>query len=77
MAQMVKSSPAKEETWVLSLGWEDPLEEAMATHPSILEWRIPINRGAWWTTVRGVTKSQTRLSNYVQAESLRGKVTSL
>ena len=35
-------------TWVQSLGWEDPLEEGMATHSSILAWRIPMDRGAWW-----------------------------
>ena len=38
---MVKNSPAKQETWVQSLGWEDPLKEGMATHSSILAWRIP------------------------------------
>ena len=35
-----------QETWVQSLGWEDPLEEGMGTHPSILAWRIPMDRGA-------------------------------
>ena len=40
MAQAVKNLPAKQETWVLSLGWEDPLEEGMTTHSSILAWRI-------------------------------------
>ena len=39
--------------------WEGPLEEGMVTHSSILAWRIPIDRGAWWATVLGVTKSQT------------------
>ena len=38
------------------------LEEGMATHSSILAWRIPVDRGAWWATVRGVTESRTRLS---------------
>ena len=38
---MVKNLPAMQETWVRSLGWEDPLEEGMATHSSILAWRIP------------------------------------
>ena len=38
---MVKNPPAMWETWVQSLGWEDPLEEGMATHSSILAWRIP------------------------------------
>ena len=41
MAQMVKNPPAKWETWVRSLGWEDPLEEGMATQSSILAWKIP------------------------------------
>ena len=47
VAQKVKNLPARWETWLLSLGWEDPLEEGMATHPSILAWRIPMDRGAW------------------------------
>ena len=38
---MVKNLPAKQETWIQSLGWEDPLEKVMATHSSILAWRIP------------------------------------
>ena len=41
VAQMVKNLPAMQETWVQSLGQEDPLEEGMATHSSILVWRIP------------------------------------
>ena len=59
MAQMLKNLPTMQETWVRSLGGEDPLEEGMATHSNILAWRIP------WTeaTVHGVTKRQTRLSN--------------
>ena len=52
-AQMVKNLPAMWETWVRSLGWEDPLEEGMATHCSILAWRILMDRGAWWATVHG------------------------
>ena len=44
--QMVKNPPAMQETWVCSLGWEDPLEEVMATHSNILAWRIPMDRGA-------------------------------
>ena len=50
------------ETWVQFLGWEDPLEEGIATHSSIVAWRIPLYRGAWRAMVHGVTKSQTRLS---------------
>ena len=53
----VKNLPAIEETWVQSLGWEDPLEEGMVTHSSILAWRIPMDRGAWRATVHGVTES--------------------
>ena len=41
VAQLVKNPPAMQETWVQSLGWEDPLEEGKATHSSILAWRIP------------------------------------
>ena len=59
MAQMVKNQPAMWETWVRSLGWEEPLEEAMTTHSSILAWRILMDRGASWATVHGITKSQT------------------
>ena len=56
VAQMVKNLPAMRETWVWSLGSEDPLEEGMATHSSILGQRIPMNRGAWWAAVHGVTE---------------------
>ena len=41
VAQLVKNTPAMRETWVPSLGWEDPLEKGKATHSSILAWRIP------------------------------------
>ena len=53
---VVKILPAVQETWVQSLGWEDPLEEEMATHFSILAWRIPRDREAWQPTIHGVTK---------------------
>ena len=46
-AQSVKNSPAVQETWIQSLVWEDPLEQSMATHSSILAQRIPKDRGAW------------------------------
>ena len=59
VAQMVENLPVMWETWVQSLGWEDPLEEGMATHSSILAWGIPMDRGAWWATVHRVAKSQT------------------
>ena len=51
-----------QETRVQPLGWEDPLEKETATRSSILAWRIPMDRGAWWATVHGVAKSGTRLS---------------
>ena len=62
MAQTVKNPPAlqeMQETQVQFLGGEDPLEEGMATHSSILTWRIPMDRGTWWATVHGVLKSWT------------------
>ena len=58
-AQMLKNSPAMRETWVPSLDWQDPLEEGIATHSSILAWRTAMDKGAWQATVHGVTKSQT------------------
>ena len=58
VVQVVRSLPAMQETWVLLLGLEDPLEKGMATHSSILAWRIPW-RGDWWATVHGATKSRT------------------
>ena len=59
VAQMVKNPSAVWETWVQSLDWEDPLEEGMATHSSIVAGRIPMDRRAWWATVHGVAKSWT------------------
>ena len=57
LAQMVKRLPPMRETWVRSLGWEDPLEKEKNTHSSIALWRIP------WT-IHGVTNSWTRLSDF-------------
>ena len=56
--KLVKNLPAMRETWVQSLGWEDPLEKGKATHSSILAWRIP------WTVVHEVAKSHTQLSDF-------------
>ena len=58
VAQTVKHLPAMRETWVQSLGQEDPLEEGMGTHSSILAWRIPMDRGAWRGIVHGVAKQR-------------------
>ena len=66
VAQIVKNLPIMQETWVGSLGWEDPLEKRKATDSSILAWRISY-RGAWQTKVHGVTKS--RLSNFYLCET--------
>ena len=62
MAQTTKNPPAMWKAWVQSPGWEDPLEEGMATHSSILAWRIRMDRGASQATVHGVTKSRMWLS---------------
>ena len=56
VTQLVKNLTTRRETWLLSLGWEDPLEKGMATHPSVLVWRIPLDREAWWATVYGVAE---------------------
>ena len=58
-AQLVKNPPAMRETWVPSLGWEDPLEKGMATHSHILTWRIPLDRGACGYTPWGHRESDT------------------
>ena len=58
VAQLAKNLPVMWETWVLSLGWEDPLEKGKATHSSSLAWRIP------WTVAHRVAKSRTRLSHF-------------
>ena len=58
---MVKNPPEMQGTWVLSLGWRDPLKEGMGTHFNILACRIPVDRGTWQVTVHGVAKSRTGL----------------
>ena len=58
VVQLLKNQPAMQETWVQSLGWDEPLEKGKATQSSILAWRIP------WTRVHGVAKSQTQLSDF-------------
>ena len=60
VAEMVKNLSAMQETWVQSLGQEDPLEQEMAVHSGVLAWRIPWTR-AWWAAVYGVAQSWTRL----------------
>jgi len=64
IAQLVTNPPAKQEALVRFLGWEDPLEEGMATHSNTLAWRILMNRGSWRAIVHGVAKNWTQLSDY-------------
>ena len=63
VAQLVKNLLAAPETWLQSLGWEDPLDKEMATHFGILAWKIPWMEGPGRLPSMGVAKSQTRLSN--------------
>ena len=60
---MVKNLPAMQETWVRSLGREDPLEKRMATHSSIPSWEVPRTEELGGLQSNGVRKSQTRLSD--------------
>ena len=60
---VVKNLPAIQETWVQSLGWQDPLEKGMATQLQCSCLENPTDRGTWWATIHGVTTNQTRVSN--------------
>ena len=62
VAQTIKNLCAMQETRVPSLGWEDLLEQGMATHSSILSWRSSMDRGAWRATAHRVSKSWARQS---------------
>ena len=61
---MIKNLPAMQDTWVQSLGWEDPLEQEMVTHSCYSCLENAMDREAWQVTVHGVTKSQTRPSDF-------------
>ena len=67
-AQLLKNLPVMQETWVRSLSWEDPLEKEMATHPSILAWKIP------WTEEPGGLWSIGLKKNQIRLHSDRGRV---
>ena len=73
MAQRLKHLPAMQETWVQSLGWEDPLEKEMATHSSILAWKIHGQRSLVSYTPRGSKESDTteRLHKEYKERSLK------
>ena len=64
VAQRLKHLPGMRETWVQSLGWEDPLEKEMANHSSTLAWRIPWREEPGRLLVHGVAKSQTWLGDF-------------
>ena len=64
VAQTVKNLPLVQETWVQSLGWENPLEKRKTIHSSILAWRIPWTGEPGWATVHGVAKIWTQLSYF-------------
>ena len=72
-ASGVKNPPAKQETPVQSLGGEDPLDREVATHCSILAWKM-LYRGAWWATVRGVAGLDTTEATEQQQQQLTGSV---
>ena len=57
LVEMVENLPAVRKTWVRSLDWEDPLEDGMATHSSVLAWRILMDGGTWQAIVYRVTES--------------------
>ena len=74
---MVKNPPAKQATWVEPLGYEDPLEKEMVTYYSILAWRNPLDRGAWWAIVHGVTQlghtaGSHRVKHYLETKQQQG-----
>ena len=60
-----KESTAMRETWVRSLSQKDPLKEGMTIHSSILAWRIPVGRGAWWATVHGSQRVGHRATKHI------------
>ena len=70
VAQMIKNLPAMQETWVQLLGWEDPPEEGMTTHSSVLAWRIPMDREAYRATVCVCILSRSVMSDSLRPQGL-------
>ena len=66
-----------QETWVQFLGQEDPLEKEMATHSSILAWRIPMDRGAWQATVHDIARVRHNLATKPPPAEERPKATNI
>jgi len=71
VAQVVKNPPAMQETWVQSLGWEDSLEEEMATHSSILAWRFHGQRSLAGYSPQGKELDMTEQLSLFDAQFLR------
>ena len=77
VTQTVKNPPAMQENSVRFLGGESPLGKGMATHSSILPWRIPMNRGAWWAPVHGGRLSTEQHSTWFLATTITSNKSSL
>ena len=75
VAQLVKSPPVMQETWVWSLGWEGPLEKGKATHSSILAWRIPWNVYSPWDRKESDTTEQLHFLIMIKIKEKRWQVT--
>ena len=76
VTQTVNNPPAMWETWVRSLSWEDPLEEGMATHSSILAWRIPMDRGSYSSWGRKELDTTEQLSTIQEGVGVDSGTTS-
>ena len=76
---MVENPPAMRETWVQSLGWEDPLEEGTATHSSILAWRIPLTeepgglQSMGWQRVRHDRQTKHNTAHHLRQEAVKNR----
>ena len=74
VAQTVKNPPAIWESWIQSLGWQDPMEESMTTHSRILAWRIPIDRGAWWASYSPWDRKESDTTKQLSTAQHKGHV---